>query len=117
MENLKDTESFGSTYNEGEDLVRFLEKFQAWIERRIFNCISKRVNFLLLRLEDGTDDGQLIFYDNANKKWVHTEISEAVWNDVSKTLGINRPAPNAGAKLDVGGTVMVTRLLAGGVQP
>lgn len=117
MENLKDTERFGSTYKEGEDLEEFLEKLQTWIERRVFDRTSKRVNFLLLRLEDGTDDGQMLYYDNTNKKWVHTETSEMVWSDISKALGINRIVPNSGSKLDVGGTVMVTRILAGGVGP
>ena len=115
MENLKDTERFGSTFNEGEDLEKFLEKLQTWIERRVFDRISKRVNFLLMRLEDGTDDGQLLFYDNTNKKWVHTEVSEAIWDDVNKRLGLNESSPQS--RLDVKGTVMMTRLLAGGVQP
>ncbi len=117
MENLKDTERFGSTYKEGEDLEEFLEKLQTWIERRVFDRTSKRVNFLLLRLEDGTDDGQILFYDNTNKKWIHTETSELVWDDVGKALGIGQAAPVSGSKLDVGGTVVVTRILAGGVQP
>ena len=46
MDNLKDIESFGATYKEGEDIQRFLEKLQTWIERSIFNRISKRVNLL-----------------------------------------------------------------------
>lgn len=50
MEHLKDIESFGATFKKGEDLKRFLEKLQSWIERRVFNRISKRVNFLLTRV-------------------------------------------------------------------
>lgn len=117
MDNLKDVESFGATYKEGEDLQRFLEKFQTWIERSIFNRISKRVNFLLLRMEEGTAQGQIIFWDHTLKRWVHTEVSEAVWDDVNKTLGINRAVPHSGSKLDVAGPVVVTQILAGGVKP
>lgn len=116
MENLKDTEKF-VIYKEGEDLPTYISKLVSWIERFVFNRISKRVNFLLMRLEDGTDDGQLLFYDNTNKKWVHTETSELVWDDIGKALGIGTASPVSGSKLDVAGTVVVTRILAGGVKP
>lgn len=116
MENLKDTEKF-IVYKEGDDLPTYISKLVSWIERFVFNRISKRVNFLLMRLEDGTADGQLLFYDNTNKKWVHTETSELVWDDTVKSLGIGKANPVSGSKLDVGGTTVVTRILAGGVQP
>lgn len=116
MENLKDTEKF-VVYKEGEDLPTYISKLVSWIERFVFNRISKRVNFLLGRLEDGTADGQIIFWDNTNKVWVHTEVSEAVWADVSKTLGIGMATPNSGAKLHVGGPIVGTRSYMGGVLP
>ena len=40
------------TFKENEDLEGFFEKLLSWIERRIFNRISKRVNFLLTRVND-----------------------------------------------------------------
>ncbi len=52
MEYLKDTEQFGQSYKEEEDLPNFLMKLISWAERRIFNRISKRVNFLLTRIND-----------------------------------------------------------------
>lgn len=52
MENLKDTENFGMTFKEGENLENFLAKFTSFMERRIFNRTSKRVNFLLTRIND-----------------------------------------------------------------
>ena len=116
MENLKDTEKF-IIYKEGEDLPTYISKLVSWIERFVFNRISKRVNFLLLRMEDGTADGQMYFWDNTNKRLVHTETSELFYDDVNKTLGIGQPTPNSGSKLDVAGTVVVTRVLAGGVKP
>ena len=64
-------------------------------------------------VEEGTAQGQMMFWDDTLKKWVHTEITEMFWNDVAKRLGINQSNPTS--KLDVGGTVTMTRLLAGGV--
>ncbi len=52
MENLKDIEKFGVGYQKGENLERFFEKIISFLERRIFNRISKRVNFLLKRVND-----------------------------------------------------------------
>ena len=67
------------------------------------------------RIESGTADGQLLFWDNTAKRWKKLETSEAVWDDTNKRMGINNASPKS--KLDVTGTVMATRLLAGGVQP
>ena len=64
-------------------------------------------------VEEGTAQGQMMFWDDTLKKWVHTEITEMFWNDVAKRLGINQSSPTS--KLDVAGTVTMTRLLAGGV--
>ena len=52
MEHLKDTENFGEAFKEKDDLVKFLGKLVSWIERRIFNRISKRVNWLLDRIKN-----------------------------------------------------------------
>ena len=64
-------------------------------------------------VEDGTADGQILFWDNTNKEWIYTETTEIYWDDVNKRVGINNSSPTS--KLDVSGTVTVTRLLAGGI--
>ncbi len=64
-------------------------------------------------VEKGTAQGQMMFWDATLEKWVHTEITELFWEDVAKRLGINQSSPTS--KLDVGGTVTMTRLLAGGI--
>ena len=66
-------------------------------------------------VEDGTAQGQMLFWDATLRKWVHTEVDELFWDDVNKWLSLNDSTPQS--RLDVKGTVMVTRLLAGGVQP
>ena len=68
-------------------------------------------------VDKGTAQGQMLFWDATLQRWVHTEVSELFWDDTNKTIGINNSTPNAASKLDVKGTVMATRLLAGGVQP
>lgn len=68
-------------------------------------------------VENGTAQGQMLFWDVTLRKWVHTETSELMFDDNNKTVGINDSTPDPDSKLDVKGTVMVTRLLAGGVQP
>lgn len=164
---MKDTEHFGETFKKGEDdnlgddLEKFFAKLLPFFERMIFNRTSKRVNFLLTRINDqkleivadgnsdkdedgnwrlfidssgdliiqkrvsgtwtnyllqsGDANGQMLFWDGV--KWAKTETSELFWDDAEKALGINQPNPASGSKLDVGGTVVVTRILAGGVQP
>ena len=52
MEHLKDTEKFGENYKKDEDLEKFFGKLLSWIERRIFNRISKRVNWILDRIKN-----------------------------------------------------------------
>lgn len=54
MEHLKDTEKFGVGYKEGENLEGFFAKLVSFLERRIFNRISKRVNWILDRQKDDT---------------------------------------------------------------
>lgn len=60
----------------------------------------------------GNAQGQMLFWDATLEKWVPTETSELFWDDVNKWLGINK-VPTS--RLDVGGTVTMTRLLAGGI--
>lgn len=52
LEYLNDTENFGEGYKEGQKLERFFSKLLSFIERQIFNRISKRINFLLTRVND-----------------------------------------------------------------
>ncbi len=53
MQHLKDKEKF-VIYKEEEDLPLYVSKFVSWVERFIFNRISKRVNWTLDRLKDDT---------------------------------------------------------------
>lgn len=66
------------------------------------------------RLEFGTAEGQLVFWDNTLGQWVHTEVSDLFWDDTNKRLGVNTATPSS--ELDVDGTITVTRVLAGGVR-
>ena len=79
----------------------------AWVEGDITD--------LTAILPDGTAAGQMLFWTGA--AWTYAETSELIWNDTNKTIGINDSTPDAGTKLDVKGTVMLTRLLAGGISP
>ena len=65
------------------------------------------------KVEDGTAQGQMLFWDNSLKSYVHTETIEVFFDDVNKRLGIGTATPTS--KVDVVGTVTMTRLLAGGV--
>lgn len=53
MQHLKDKEKF-VVYKEEEDLPRYVSKFVSWVERMIFNRISKRINWILDRQKDDT---------------------------------------------------------------
>lgn len=64
-------------------------------------------------VDEGTEQGQMLFWDNALRRWVPTEVSELFWDDVNKRMGINQSTPTS--TLDVNETVTVKRLLAGGV--
>lgn len=64
MDNLKDTEKF-IVYKKGEDLPRYVSKLVSWIERFIFNRISKRVNWLLDRVFQ--DYYEIISPDNTGR--------------------------------------------------
>lgn len=132
MDNLKDTEKFVvyepsqgyDAFDEGavkqflknqeKELTTYTSKLVSWIERRVFNQISKRVNYLLLLTEEGDTQGQLLFWDATEEKWVGTESSELFWDDTNKRFGVSTATPTS--ELDVGGTGTMTRLLVGGVQ-
>jgi len=73
-----------------------------------------RLHRKFVEVEAGTAQGQIMFWDATLDKWVHTETSELFWDDTNKRIGINDSTPQS--RLDVKGTVMMTRLLAGGVQ-
>lgn len=114
MEHLKDIEKFKAKYTEGDDLPEYLNKLVSFVERMVFNRTSKRVNFLLTRMEnfsDGDTAGQMTFWNGTT--WVPAETSEIIYNDTTKNIGINDSTPSE--KLDVGGTIRTTRILAGGV--
>jgi len=63
-------------------------------------------------LPDGTAAGQMLFWTGS--EWAYTEVTELFWDDTNKRIGINKSAPTS--RLQVGGTVTMTRLLAGGVH-
>ncbi len=114
MEHLKDTEKFKTKFKKGDDLPAYLNKFVSWAERMVFNRISKRVNFLLTRmetLEDGVTVGQMAVWDG--EKWTPIAIADLIWDITNGRMGINDPTPNE--KLVVGGTVKKTRDLTAGV--
>ncbi|HDZ13412.1 hypothetical protein LCGC14_0622060 [marine sediment metagenome] len=64
-------------------------------------------------VDEGTAQGQMMFWDDTLRRWVPTEVSELFWDDVEKRLGVNESNPTS--KVDVGGTGTFTRILAGGV--
>jgi len=65
------------------------------------------------RLEDGTAQGQILYWDNTLKQWRHVETSEVVWDDTNKRMGVGIAVPLS--DMDVGDTHRCKRLLAGGV--
>ena len=67
------------------------------------------------KLEKGTAQGQMIFWDATLQMWVHTEVAELFFDDTNKWLGVRTNSP--AAELEVSGTLVITRLLAGGVLP
>jgi hypothetical protein len=73
---------------------------------------GQSISGVVLILDSGTAQGQVLFWDNANSKWTHTEVTELFWDDVNKRLGIITNSPSS--ELDVKGTVTMSRLLAGG---
>jgi hypothetical protein len=45
-------------------------------------------------IEDGSADGQMLFWDNILQRYSYTEISELIWDDTDKELGIGTNSPN-----------------------
>ncbi len=97
MEHLKDTENFGTVFKEGEDLETFFSKFISFVERRIFNRISKRVNWVLDRQKDDsfeiTKSGNAIDSNgnfriiNSGDDWLIQIKSGGTWITVEKYHG------------------------------
>lgn len=98
MEYLKDAEKFGITFKEGEDLEDFFSKLLSFLERKIFNRTSKRVNFLLTRINDqkleiiadgNTDkneNGNWRISENSGDLVIEKRVSET-WTEVRKFHG------------------------------
>ncbi len=66
-----------------------------------------------VRLNSGTAQGQVLFWNAAIGRWVPAETSEIFWDDTNKRLGIKNSSPTS--ELDITGTLTTTRILAGGV--
>ena len=95
-----------------EDILVWDDDASEWVSTDIADIVDIDITD---SMEAGTAQGQVTFWNNALDKWVHTEVTEVFWDDVNKRMGMNDSTPQS--RLDVKGTVMVTRLLAGGVQP
>lgn len=52
LEFLKETEDFGAVFEKDGDIEEFIDDLVSFIERRVYNKIAKRVNFLLTRVND-----------------------------------------------------------------
>ena len=74
---------------------------------------GQSISGVVLILDSGTAQGQMLFWDATNSKWTYAETSELFWDDTNKRLGIKNSSPTS--ELDVTGTVTITRLLAGGI--
>lgn len=57
------------------------------------------------KMENGTAQGQLTFWDVIASKWVHTETSELIWDDTNKRKGINAATPTE--RLEIGGNLFL----------
>ena len=104
MEFLKNTEKF-IVFKESlekedreKNLTLYVSKLVSWIERMIFNRISKRVNFLLTRINDSRME--IVASGNSDKdeddNWRITESSgdliiekrvSGTWTEVKKFHG------------------------------
>ena len=54
-----------------------------------------------LNIENGTANGQMLFWDNGSSIYRHSETSEIAWSDTNKTLGIGDQPPTNTSKLYV----------------
>jgi len=52
LEFAKETEDFGTKFKEDDNIEEFLGELVSFVERRVFNKLSKKVNFLLTRVND-----------------------------------------------------------------
>ena len=52
MEFAKETEDFGASFKEGNDVEEWLDDLVSFIERRVYNELARKVNFLLTRVND-----------------------------------------------------------------
>lgn len=57
------------------------------------------------KAENGTAQGQLVFWDATAGKWVHTETTELFWDDTNKREGINAATPTE--RLEIGGNLFL----------
>lgn len=57
-------------------------------------------------LEEGTANGQLLYWDHVAGAWKHTETTEIVWDDTNKRVGINAATPTE--RLEVGGNLFLS---------
>ena len=99
LEYLNDTERFGESYKEGQKLERFFSKLLSFIERQIFNRISKRVNFLLTRINDSkmetvapgnkdkNEDGNWRQRVDNNGDYVFEKRISGTWTEANKIHG------------------------------
>jgi len=61
------------------------------------------------KLDNGTAQGQMAFWDAVAEKWVKTETSELFWDDVNERLGIGIDSPSY--KLEVhGGSIKANNI-------
>lgn len=62
------------------------------------------------KLDNGTAQGQMAFWDAVAEKWVNTEISELFWDDINERMGIGTDSPSY--KLEVhGGSIKANNIL------
>ena len=52
-------------------------------------------------IEDGSSNGQVAYWDNTAGEWKHTSITEFVYNDTNKNVGIGVGTPSADNALTV----------------
>jgi len=98
VENLSVTESFGANVKEGEDLERFLTKLIPYIERQVYEEISRRVNFLLTRVNDQKleivaggnidkdEDGNWRIIENSGDLIIQKRVN-STWTNADKISG------------------------------
>lgn len=98
MDYLNNEENFGANYRSRENLENFFTKLLIFIERKIFSAISKRVNFLLTRINDSKleivadgnndkdEDGNWRLRENSGDLVIEKRIS-GIWTEADKIAG------------------------------